>query len=74
MEHFQGVRANRTRVEELLHDLALGGGQALVQVANAVGESLSQGRVVDLLKERRQVLLGAVQEPEEGWDRYATLI
>lgn len=73
MGHFQGVRASRTRVEELLHDPALGGRQALVQVADAVGESLSQGRVVDLLEERRQVLLGAVQEPEEGWDRYATL-
>lgn len=37
-----------------------------MQVADAVGQSLSQGRVVDLLQERRQVLLGAVQEPEEG--------
>ena len=55
-----------TRVEELLHDATLAGGQALVQVAHAVGQRLLQGGVVDLLQEGRQVLLRAVQEPSVG--------
>ena len=55
-----------TRVEELLHDAPLSGGQALVQVAHAVGQRLLQGGVVDLLQEGRQVLLRAVQEPRGG--------
>lgn len=55
---------SHTRVEELLHYFALGRRQALVQVAHAVGQSLSQSRVINFLQERCQVFLSAMQEPK----------
>lgn len=58
-----GVR--HTGVKELLHYPALGGRQALVQVAHAVGKGLFQSSVVYLRQERSEVFLGAMQEPTE---------
>lgn len=54
---------SHTRVKELLHDLAFSCRQALMQVANAVGQSLFQSGILYFVQKWSKVFLSAMQKP-----------
>lgn len=57
--------ASCTRVEELLHYFTFSCRQTLVQVADAVGQSLFESWVIYFVQEWSKVFLSAMQEPTE---------